>query len=71
MGATAAIAAAACRAERAERCSTSAPPRYETGHDGDVEPQPLLADERAAEPKALPILGKKGAAQGACGGHSV
>ena len=40
-------------------------------HDGDVEPQPLLADERAAEAEALAVLRQQGAAQGACGGHRV
>ena len=38
-------------------------------HDGDVEPQPLLADERAAETEALTVLRQQGAAQGACRGH--
>ena len=40
-----------------------------TRHDGDVEPQPLLADECAAQAIALAVLGKQGAAQGACRGH--
>ena len=40
-----------------------------TRHDGDVEPQPLLADEGAAQAIALAVLGKQRAAQGACRGH--
>ena len=69
MGATAATPAAACKAERGVRRSNQLAAGKRARHDGDVEPQPLLADERAAETEALTVLRQQGAAQGAGRGH--